>query len=155
MDMFQQDHAVLGGEVLAVGAEVAPSSRRSPQTYDEVVRDLIMDEKQYLRDLHMITKVFKEILQRDCIGSTTEINVIFSNISDVTELTVTLISSLEDTLEMTEENYTPAIGPCFEELAEAEEFDVYEKYARDTLSPTCRRTLETLLPKQIVSEALR
>ena len=32
------------------------------------------------------------------------------------ELTVTLISSLEDTLEMTEEGNMPAIGACFEEL---------------------------------------
>ena len=98
------------------------------------------------------------------------------------ELTVTLISSLEDTLEMTEEGNMPAIGACFEELgryyskgdslslntglgkktlisfslsAEAEEFDVYEKYARDILSPKSRHTLDSLLPRQIVSDALR
>jgi son of sevenless-like protein len=73
----------------------------------------------------------------------------------VTELTVTLISSLEDTLEMTEESHVPAVGPCFEELAEAEEFYVYEKYAQDILSPESRQTLDKLLPKQFVSEALR
>jgi len=44
--------------------------------------------------------------------------VIFSNILDVHELTQSLLSSLEDTLEATEETDTPFIGLCFEELAE-------------------------------------
>lgn len=34
------------------------------------------------------------------------------------ELTQSLLSSLEDTLEATEENEMPLIGLCFEELAE-------------------------------------
>jgi son of sevenless-like protein len=42
----------------------------------------------------------------------------FSNIMDIYELTVTLLSSLEDMLEMCEEKQVPAIGSCFEELAE-------------------------------------
>ena len=50
------------------------------------------------------------------IGSAREIDHIFSNVTDVMELTVTLITSLEDTLEMTEEGNMPAIGACFEEL---------------------------------------
>jgi len=44
--------------------------------------------------------------------------VIFSNILDVHELTQSLLSSLEDTMEATEESETPLIGLCFEELAE-------------------------------------
>lgn len=44
--------------------------------------------------------------------------MIFSNILDVHELTQSLLSSLEDTMEATEENETPLIGLCFEELAE-------------------------------------
>ena len=35
---------------------------RPAQNYDEVVRDLIMCEKSYLRDLNMITKVGRMIL---------------------------------------------------------------------------------------------
>jgi len=42
----------------------------------------------------------------------------FSNIMDIYELTVTLLGSLEDMLEMCEEKQVPAIGSCFEELAE-------------------------------------
>lgn len=166
--MFQQDRVLFDNNE-------DDSELKKTQTYDEVVKDLIMDEKQYLRDLHMITKVntvkleasftrfirssfsqvFREILQKDSIGSSKEIDSIFSNITDVTELTMSLISSLEDTLEMTEEGNVPAIGACFEEIAEAEEFAVYETYARDILSPKSRATLDSLLPRQIVSEALR
>ena len=135
---------------------------RTAQTYDEVVKDLIMSEKSYLRDLHMITKVFREQILRlpQSLASNHELDAIFSNINDITELTITLIGSLEDTLEMAEDGQVgqlyllwpdlershctkyfqvmTAIGSCFEELAEAEEFDVYEKFARDVLNPESR-----------------
>ena len=51
MDMFKQEDVL-------IYSEEETSTR---QTYDEVVKDLIMDEKQYLRDLHMITKVGQNI----------------------------------------------------------------------------------------------
>ena len=79
------------------------------------------------------------------IATTNELEAIFSNINDLIELTLTLIGSLEDNLEMAEEGKAPAVGTCFEELAEAEDFDVYENYARDILDPRCQRTLEGLL----------
>jgi hypothetical protein len=40
-----------------------------------------------------------------------EVDAIFSNITDIVELTMTLISSLEDTLEMAEEGQVRKI--CF------------------------------------------
>ena len=106
----------------------------------------------------MITKVFREQILRlpQSLASNHELDAIFSNINDITELTITLIGSLEDTLEMAEDGQVAqyllkagaiintkyfqvtAIGSCFEELAEAEEFDVYEKYARDVLNPESR-----------------
>ena len=83
-----------------------------------------------------------------------EIDAIFSNVNDVTELTMTLIALLEDTLEMKEEDNEPAVGSCFEELAEAQEFDVYTTYAKDILSNNFKTTLDGLLNRQDVSEAL-
>jgi son of sevenless-like protein len=47
---------------------------------------------------------------------------------DIYETTVNLLGSLEDIMEITEEKQTPTVGSCFEELAEAEEFDAYTKY---------------------------
>jgi son of sevenless-like protein len=46
----------------------------------------------------------------------------FSNIMDIYELTVTLLGSLEDMLEISEEKQVPAIGSCFEELAEVKHY---------------------------------
>ena len=48
---------------------------------------------------------------------------------------------------MAEEGKAPSVGTCFEELAEAEDFEVYDTYARDILDPRCQRTLEGLLGK--------
>ena len=101
----------------------------------------------------MITKVFREHMLE--LASTTELDAIFSNINDITELTTTLIGSLEDTLEMSEDGQVTAIGSCFEELAEAEEFEVYEKYARDVLNVDSRTKFEELLSQQDVSDKLQ
>lgn len=49
MDMFHQDDATEGPQS---GLGTVES-----QTYEESVRSLISDERQYLRDLHMIIKV--------------------------------------------------------------------------------------------------
>lgn len=51
MDMFYQE------EVLYEDQAGGYLRNRPAQTYDEVVKDLIMCEKSYLRDLYMITKV--------------------------------------------------------------------------------------------------
>lgn len=48
-----------------------------------------------------------------------DIDVIFSNISDIHELTVKLLGLIEDTVEMTDESSPhPLAGSCFEDLAE-------------------------------------
>lgn len=48
MDMFYQDDCTEGPQ-----SSLAVVS----QTYEESVRDLIHDERHYIRDLHMIIKV--------------------------------------------------------------------------------------------------
>jgi son of sevenless len=64
MDMFHQEEdkipiAPPPAVVNPIEDEDSPVVRASV-TYEEVVKDLIHDEKQYLRDLNMITKVFRE-----------------------------------------------------------------------------------------------
>lgn len=47
--------------------------------------------------------------------------MIFSNISDIHELTVKLLGLIEDTVEMTDESSPhPLAGSCFEDLAEVQ-----------------------------------
>ena len=149
MDLFNQD------ERNVIDLDPDPSDfNKQEQGYDEVVKEFIIAEKRYLRDLHMITKVFRDLLATHQLATTNELEDIFSNINDVTELTLTLIGSMEDTLEMTEQGNVPAVGTCFEELAEAEEFEVYDKYARDILDLTCRKTLDELLNRPEVAATI-
>ena len=60
----------------------------------------------------MITKVFREQILRlpQSLASNHELDAIFSNINDITELTITLIGSLEDTLEMAEDGQVGSGG---------------------------------------------
>jgi son of sevenless-like protein len=71
MDMFYQDEDASGGGGLSGNGVMDDSDHVTPRTsltYDEVVKDLIHDEKQYLRDLHMIIKVFREEIAKLVAG---------------------------------------------------------------------------------------
>jgi len=57
MDMFYQDE---DGPGAVCSTDIDLAKPRTSLTYEEVVKDLIHDEKQYLRDLHMVIKVFRE-----------------------------------------------------------------------------------------------
>ena len=67
MDMFYQEEVLYedptntqGTSSTTTGTVGGGLRSRPAQTYDEVVKDLIMCEKSYLRDLYMITKVGKK-----------------------------------------------------------------------------------------------
>ncbi|XP_059616902.1 protein son of sevenless [Phlebotomus argentipes] len=141
MDMFYQGD----GSGSAAPSPLPPTPRIS-LSYEEVVKELIHDEKQYQRDLHMIIRVFREELVK-IVNDSKELEAIFSNIIDIYEVTVTLLGSLEDVIEMSQEHTPPCVGSCFEELAEAAEFDVYAKYAREVTSPQSREALANLLAR--------
>uniref|UniRef100_A0A6B2EH91 Putative ras1 guanine nucleotide exchange factor n=1 Tax=Phlebotomus kandelakii TaxID=1109342 RepID=A0A6B2EH91_9DIPT len=141
MDMFYQGD----GSGSAAPSPLPPTPRVS-LSYEEVVKELIHDEKQYQRDLHMIIRVFREELVK-IVNDAKELEAIFSNIIDIYEVTVTLLGSLEDVIEMSQEHTPPCVGSCFEELAEAAEFDVYAKYAREVTSQQSREALASLLAR--------
>lgn len=151
MDMFQQDE---DGEMSGV---VEEPNLDTSITYDELVKDLIQEKKSYIRELNMIIKVFRDKLQQIPSlqeSACRELEIIFSNITEIYDFSVTLLGSLEDTMEVTEENESPAIGICFEELAEGAEFDVYGKFASDVLRQECAETLMEVVNRPDVSDAL-
>ncbi|XP_062140186.1 protein son of sevenless [Drosophila sulfurigaster albostrigata] len=142
LDMLDQSSEQLKCNMLP--SPLSLPTQRASATYEETVKELINDEKQYQRDLHMIIRVFREELVK-IARDPKELEPIFSNIMDIYEVTVTLLGSLEDVIEMSQEQNAPCVASCFEELAEAEEFDVYKKYAYDVTSQAARDALSSLL----------
>uniref|UniRef100_A0A182R6I6 Guanine nucleotide exchange factor for ras-like small gtpase n=1 Tax=Anopheles funestus TaxID=62324 RepID=A0A182R6I6_ANOFN len=148
MDMFYQ-----GESSNSMAPSPLPPTPRASLSYEEVVKELIHDEKQYQRDLHMIIRVFREELVK-IVKDPKELDLIFSNIIDIYEVSVTLLGSLEDVIEMSQEQTPPCIGSCFEELAEAAEFDVYAKYAKDITSVIAKEALANLLARPEASSLM-
>lgn len=143
-DMFDQGGE--SGDKHSLSPSPLPPTPRASLSYEEIVKELISDEKQYQRDLHMIIQIFREELLR-IVKDPQELDPIFSNIADIYDLTVTLLGSLEDVIEMAQEQSPPCVGNCFEELAEAAEFEVYIRYAHDVTSESAKRALSELLAR--------
>lgn len=148
MDMFHGED-----EEPALLEDEAPSGR-SPSSYDEEVKDLITEERQHIRELNMIIQVFREPFVRLFPGSK-ELDTIFGNVLEVYDFSVSLLGSFEDAVEMTDENQSAAIGSCFYEMAEYDEFDVYEDYAHTVMSPVCHERLSQLLQRPDVASSLQ
>lgn len=124
-------------------------------TYEEVIRDLMYDERQLIRDLHLILKIFKEEIDRIIpAGSSQELDSMFNNITDICKATGLFLSSIEDILEIAEDK-SATVGCCIEELAEAAEFDVFARYANDIVKKQCRNIFFNLIGKPEVSILLQ
>lgn len=129
--------------------------QRTSTTYEEVIRDLMHDERKLIRDLHLILKIFKEEIDRIIpTGSSQIIDSMFNNITDICKATGLFLSSIEDILEIAEDK-SATVGCCIEELAEAAEFDVFSRYANDIVKKDCRDILSKLMDKPEVSNLLQ
>ncbi|KAM4585363.1 son of sevenless homolog 1 isoform 1-T1 [Odontesthes bonariensis] len=133
MDMFHQDEDDISGFPLM---DEEPSANEE-QSYYELVRSFMADGRQYLRQLNLLIKVFREPFSSShMLFSQHDVDSIFSRIVDIHEVTVKLSGLIEDTVEMTDEGSPhPLVGSCFEDLAEELAFDPYETYGQDILRP--------------------
>ncbi|XP_062868530.1 son of sevenless homolog 1 isoform X2 [Trichomycterus rosablanca] len=123
MDMFHQDEEDISGFPLM---DEEPSASEA-QTYYDLVKAFMAEVRQYLRDLNLIIKVFRERFATNTkLFSFDDVENIFSRIVDIHEVTLKLLGLIEDTVEMTDEG-----SPHSLELA----FDPYETYAQDILRP--------------------
>uniref|UniRef100_A0AAR2J312 Son of sevenless homolog 1 (Drosophila) n=1 Tax=Pygocentrus nattereri TaxID=42514 RepID=A0AAR2J312_PYGNA len=131
MDMFHQDEEDISGFPLM---DEEPSASEE-QTYYDLVKAFMAEVRQYLRDLNLIIKVFREpFATNTMLFSHHDVENIFSRIVDIHEVTLKLLGLIEDTVEMTDEGSPhPLVGSCFEDLAEELAFDPYETYAQDIL----------------------
>ncbi|XP_047668922.1 son of sevenless homolog 2 isoform X2 [Tachysurus fulvidraco] len=121
--------------------------------YDDLVRLEMAEERQYLRDLDLIIKVFRRaFLFNSKLFSPQDVELVFSNILEVHELTVKLLGLIEDAVEMTEDGSPhPLVGSCFEDLAEEQAFDPYETLSQDILSKEFHDHFSNLMSRPTVA----
>ncbi|XP_058846528.1 son of sevenless homolog 2-like [Acipenser ruthenus] len=147
MDMFDQDE-----DMGLVSQCMDEPSCPGELSYDDLVRAEIAEERQYLRELNLIIKVFRHAFSNTRLFTPLDIEVIFSNILDIHELTVKLLGLIEDAVEMTAEGSPhPLVGSCFEDLAEEQAFDPYETLSQDILSRQFHEHFSSLMARPAVA----
>ncbi|KAL0180507.1 hypothetical protein M9458_022913, partial [Cirrhinus mrigala] len=132
MDMFHQVEEDISVFPLM---DEEPSAAEE-QNYYDLVKAFMAEVRQYLRDLNLIIKVFREPFASNAMlfsphvspalhprappaAHSPDVENIFSRIVDIHEVTVKLLGLIEDTVEMTDEGSPhPLVGSCFEDLAE-------------------------------------
>ncbi|OQR69311.1 son of sevenless2-like [Tropilaelaps mercedesae] len=146
-------------------------------SYASYVSELLTEEREHIKTLQLITKVFRHTLRQLCQPTVIadqrggekvsgdadpdaddepkELRAIFGNIEEVLEFSAALLSSFEDVVEMTDEDQVPALGSCFYDMAESYEFDVFEEYAEHVASSQSAQALQDLLDRPTVHAALQ
>ncbi|XP_047132929.1 son of sevenless homolog 2 isoform X1 [Hydra vulgaris] len=116
--------------------ETQPLAKRRSLTYIDVLKDFMLCEEQFIRELNLIVKVFrKKMVCASHLFSQQDLNEIFCNIMEIYEFTTQFYDLIESTLEMSENDLL--IGDLFEEMVEAAEFECYDTYTYgNVVSPT-------------------
>lgn len=148
MDMFSQEETDVSLPLMDEPV------RRESLTYEDIVKDFILEENQYLHDINMIIKVFRAPFEQHFPGSK-DLENIFSNILDIHQFTAKLLSYVEEQVEVAAEDETPTVGICFQDLAEGEEFNVYMRYVDDMMAPQGKDRLHTLMQRADFSQTLQ
>jgi son of sevenless len=140
MELFSQDE---DDPTCLSEFEFRGSTQKGPLSYEDLVKDLISEEKAFLRELKMVKKVFRPVLEKMCPApvpgngvSPEEMAAVFGEIDDVYNTSMDFVDSLEDALEMDSQSGGGWIGvrSVFEDIIEAQEFDVFRNYAVELLS---------------------
>ncbi|XP_062851740.1 son of sevenless homolog 2 isoform X2 [Trichomycterus rosablanca] len=145
MDMFDQ-------EEVGLVSQGADEDSKGELTYDDLVRLEMAEERQYLRELDLIIKVFRKSFTNSKLFTLQDVELVFSNILEVHELMMKLLGLIEDAVEMTEDGSPhPLVGSCFEDLAEEQAFDPYETLSQDILSKEYHDHFTNLMSRPTVA----
>lgn len=119
----------------------------STLTYKQKVRNMVDSENSFIRGLKLIIKVFKTQLESCCFPDPKrEVDIIFCNIDELLELSISLLIAFEDALESVgQEDEVPFVGSEILELVQAEEFQAYQTFAENRLGENWRRAFSEIL----------
>jgi son of sevenless-like protein len=128
--------------------------------YDAIIKDIIEEENLYLRQLHIIAKVFRDFILMKSkalkIEFVDRLDLIFCNINFIIGLTMQVIISMEDLLELKDRSDgRPFASDFFYDVAETKLFDDYVKFTEDVLSEKFKSTFEELITRPDVSNDVK
>jgi son of sevenless-like protein len=155
--LFKQLNAQQLGDGTLPPVEACEENEQAA-TYDQLVRQLVSNEEKYISHLNLILKVYQEpFTDKPKLFPPEEVKKVFLHLPELHALSVQLLSSLDECMEMAGvvdgEPQSPQAGFVFEEMAESQEFDVYTNYASSYSDSV--NALEKLLENAEAKEYLK